>query len=599
MLIGWGAASREAVDAQARARGLTVWRRGEATVAGPEQMRHASSAVWESWLLGRCVGEEADPARTLAASMIEGTGDHPRGAYLAAVATDDRITLVADHLGARCFVYTRLPGGAIAAEHLAELLPALPSRPVPDRASVQQWCEARRIAVGHTLYEGVGRISPGRAVDLTASGTREHEWWFPRYEKPVRAPRAELARTLGCETLAAVGRACENSSLPAVKLSGGLDSATVAAGVRAARGPDKVLAFAGVFPEHEAVDESALIGATAEFGELELHRTRFSARSVLVPALDYIAKWGVPPASPNIFVWRGLMGAVRESGADVLIDGEGGDEIFGLQPYLIGDMLRRGRLLSGWRLSGRLPPIASPFDLRVRWRALKIYGLRGALPVAVQDWNRARRPLADLTGNIVPDGDRPAVAAREDPWRFKRRAEPFWWTALAQEWLVNGELLDVSGHLRRDALDGGVDQRHPFCHDVGLMEAILRLPPEGAYDRGRDRALLRDAMVGRIAPAVLSRREKSFFTDLSLERMEGAEGGWLEKRLRRPDAQIRDYVDEQTLGRILDQRPDTHWLRAVRSNRLFNLGMIQCWLESLADEGSVERSIGELVAARE
>ena len=61
---------------------------------------------------------------------------------------------------------------------------------------------------------------------------------------------------------------------------------------------------------------------------------------MLAPALEHIDRWSLPPVTPNLFVWRPVMARARELGVDVMLDGEGGDELFGFAPYLIADMLR-------------------------------------------------------------------------------------------------------------------------------------------------------------------------------------------------------------------------------------------------------------------
>lgn len=58
-------------------------------------------------------------------------------------------------------------------------------------------------------------------------------YWQPRYEGVASGSRQEIAEHLRSAAFAAVERAAEGARRPAVSLSGGLDSACVAAGLAA------------------------------------------------------------------------------------------------------------------------------------------------------------------------------------------------------------------------------------------------------------------------------------------------------------------------------------------------------------------------------
>ena len=118
---------------------------------------------------------------------------------------------------------------------------------------------------------------------------------------------------------------------------------------------------------------------------------------------------------------------------------------------------------------------------------------------------------------------------------------PFWWRALAAELTDAGETLGASSHLRRESSDERIDRRHPFLFDLELLQTVLAEPPELQFDPVRDRALLRDGLLGHIPEAVRTRHAKSFFTDLLAAGL-AADGALLAAgpaRRRRAGARVR------------------------------------------------------------
>jgi asparagine synthetase B (glutamine-hydrolysing) len=215
---------------------------------------------------------------------------------------------------------------------------------------------------------------------LSGDAVTVERYWSPRYEGTVTGSREEIAERLRAEAFAAVERAAPGERV-GMRLSGGLDSACVAAGLAARRSEPGALALAAVFPGREETDERGLVEATAAHAGLKLELVSFDGPApVLAPALAHIERWRLPPGSPNLYVWEPVATLARKRGLSAMLDGEGGDELFGLAPYLIADALRRGRLAEAWSLTGGIPGIGEHPDPRVRLRALRVFGVGGLVP---------------------------------------------------------------------------------------------------------------------------------------------------------------------------------------------------------------------------
>src|SRR5205823_6482091 len=89
------------------------------------------------------------------------------------------------------------------------------------------------------------------------------------------------------------------------------------------------------------------------------------------------------PVSPNLHFWLPLLHRAAADGIDVMLDGEGGDEVFGLSPLLIADRLRRGRLVSAVSLTRRIPGSDERPSVSGSASLLRRYGVKGATPLFV------------------------------------------------------------------------------------------------------------------------------------------------------------------------------------------------------------------------
>ncbi|HST54934.1 MAG TPA: asparagine synthase-related protein [Solirubrobacteraceae bacterium] len=583
MLVGaWG---EQAVALLERAAGQAerrIERDGLLAVAG---VTGTSAGDWRCWVSGRLThppaSEFTDPSAIAAHAYAQ------RGAQACAelsgtfvAVAHDRERRVAgvtrDHLGGRPLVYAQVRDGVVFAEHERDVLALLPSAPGVDRSVLVEWVERGTLARGRTLYAGVKRLPPAHRLVLTPGRVEVERYWLPSFQGTLSGSRAELAEHLRAETFAAVRRAHGESARPALRLSGGLDSACVAAAL-APREP-ATLALAAVFPEHPEVDEHELIEATARHTGLELEQIVPDANaSMLAPALEHIARWRVPPATPNLFVWKPVMARARARAVDVMLDGEGGDELFGLAPRLIADKLRAGRFAAAWSLSGRIPEMGEHPNRRVRMRALRVFGVGALIPEQARARRRklaAARAHSDTS--LLRRADAVALAELESS-PLRELDGPHWWRGLADELLDGGDSLDAPSHLRRESEDERVDRRHPFLHDVELVRTVLANPPETQFDPHRDRALLRDALAGKIPESVRTRYAKSFFTPLLLEALE-REAQPLAERLERADAPIREYVQPEALDRLLRQGVGVGANTAAR--RVWQLGMADAWLRA-------------------
>jgi asparagine synthase (glutamine-hydrolysing) len=587
-LVGaWGGPAIALLERSVQRDGQVLDRAGELAVKGATG---ADNGQWRAWTIGRLTNAPelserlgAPPGEDLPALLARahaqlgaGACEHLHGTFLVAATDGERALVIRDQLGGRPLLYARVGSGLLFAEQARDILDLLPGTPTPDRMALMQWIDRGTLPPGRTLHDGLRRVPPAHRLVLSRRAVEVERYWLPRYEGLLTDSRETLAERLRVEAFAAVERAAVGSRRPALRLSGGLDSACLAAGLAASKGPaSDALAFGAVFPEQPETDERELIEATARHTGLALELVACAEHvSALSPALEHIARWRVPPASPNLFVWEPVMAITRGLGVDMMLDGEGGDELFGLAPRLIADQLRRGRFAAAWSLTGRIPGMGAHPDARTRLRALRRFGVGPLIPNHVR---RRRRAGLHLPGSLLKPADTLALVELETQATEPELDGPFWWRDLADDLINGNEAFDASAHLQRETIDGGVERRHPFMYDIELVRTVLTIPPALQFDPLRDRALLRDALAGRIPEEVRTRYSKSFFTPL-LHNALHTEGEALTRRLACAEAPIRAYVSGAALDRLLAAVAAGGETR--RTRQLWQACMADTWLRA-------------------
>jgi asparagine synthase (glutamine-hydrolysing) len=595
VLIGaWGEEAVELLARAARGAGEPLDRLGSLALLGAPG---ATEAGWRCWLSGRLTNADelrrrfpaAQPEPVAAVALAHARLGLPacdllRGTFILVAADPERGTASAarDQLGGRPLVYTRVGRGVLFAEHERDLIARLPTVPGPDRRAVTQWIDGGGLPGRRSFYAGIERVPPGHRLALSGFGAALERYWTPRYEGTAAGTRGELAERLRSETFAAVDRAAAGARSPAVRLSGGLDSACVAAGLAVRPAGEGALAISAIFPGSPETDEGDLIEAAARQAGLTSELVSFAEPgSILAPALSYVERWRLPSVTPNLFVWEPTMARARELGVDVMLDGEGGDELFGLAPYLIADALRAGRFRSAWKLSAGIPGIGEEPDPRTRLRALRVFGTSALTPQWARRRRRRRRAAAGSEGSLLDREDRLAIADEDERSAWRALEGPHWWRALAADLIGGGDELEVAGQLRRESIDGGIDRRHPLLFDLDLVCVVLANPPQLQFDPIRDRSLLRDALAGYIPEQVRGRYAKSYFTPLLAAALSGPDRGSLAGPLLEPAAPVRSFMRAEALDSILAQSGP---IPPARAMSLWRIAMVDAWLRSVWPE---------------
>jgi asparagine synthase (glutamine-hydrolysing) len=468
-----------------------------------------------------------DPA-ALVARLYEADGERTwtrlRGPFAAIVwdRVHERVHVVHDQIGIQPLFHAR-SGSAWLFSSSADALAAQHgvSRAI-DAVVLSEWLCGWFPAPEDTAYEAVKRLPPATILTITPEGHHSRRYWDPT---PGDAPNAwlsdaEVERFDGLFERA-VARTTESARQPAIFLSGGIDSISVAGAatdaVDATARP-RPLALSLAFPD-AASNESEIQIAVAD--RLGLPLTLVPLEEAAGPtglvdaALSLTADWPQPMWNVWAPAYMDLARRAAQQGADTILTGRGGDEWLTVTPYLLADLVARGDIAGVWRLlaarrrSNGLRGVRS--TLQLLWTmAGRPLGSAALDAVAHGPWHRRRRRrlLSERPEWIAPDpAVRLAMDARTEQWIDEARPRHGFYMRESRLALFHPAVAHDMEETQELGRRHGLRVLHPFW-DVDLIEMLYRVPPQTLMRDGRAKWLLRRRLAARLPGLGLERRGK-------------------------------------------------------------------------------------------
>lgn len=266
------------------------------------------------------------------------------GMFVLAVLDGADLVLIRDHVGARTLYYARAEGAWAASTSLRALRrwPALgTSLHLP---AVRSFLTFAYLPGDETLLTGVREVLPGRVLRLSRDGSRaEAVHWEPRERLDDTLPDDPHDHVLALRALLEEAVACRlpEAEPAAVLLSGGIDSSLVTAlAAKLHSRPVRTysISFGDDLPNE--LGYSGLVAAHCGTRHRVLNVSGATVAARLAEAAGLLdSPVGDPLTVPNLL----LAEAVGDDGASVVLNGEGGDPVFGGPknlPMLVQEMHR-------------------------------------------------------------------------------------------------------------------------------------------------------------------------------------------------------------------------------------------------------------------
>ncbi|MBV9160812.1 MAG: asparagine synthase (glutamine-hydrolyzing) [Pseudonocardiales bacterium] len=550
--MSFGLSAGRAEDARLRTR------RGAAFALRPSSTAENAALVEESGCLLAFAGVRYDGEGTDATlRAYQETGErfvaHLDGSYALAVWDSGRrqLVLARDHMGTRPLYYHRLPTGVVFASRLDALLkhPSVEARLAADGLRMI----LGGIGVpGQTIYRGIHEVRAGHMVRFTLAGSHEHRYWALHAAEHGDDLATTIGRTRGLLE-DAVAR-CTSDGRVCALLSGGLDSSTIAA-ICAQRSGSGVRTFAVDYVGYEKNFQPNIVRPDpdspyvrdmvahlrAEHTDIVLDTgdlTRPEVWDGLVNALDQpFLLSDVEP--PMLLLYQAIRGE-----ADIVLGGEGADEIFGGYPWFHHPQWSQAPDFP-WALTSDLL-VGTLFG--PTFEALEVRTFRA---------DQYRQALAEIPG--LPDDSDLERRMRAVVYLFVTRFLP--------------EKIDRSNRLGTAT---GLDLRFPFC-DHRLIEYTLNIPWSMKTFDGREKSILRAASDDLLPRSIVERRKSGYplIHDRAYDHALRQELGRLYGNTAAP---VRSLIDIEVLRAVYE---DPHGDGDVRLSRIemeFAI-KLNAWLE--------------------
>ena len=219
-----------------------------------------------------------------------------------------------------------------------------------------------------------------------------------------------------------------------------------------------------------------------------------------------------------------LMARARANGAECILTGVGGDELFDGDPRALASLARRGHVREALAMTRRLRgfPGPPPRSRIMRWV------VRPLLAPFAPNWFRLR--LARRRGLGAPPWAGPSLermlGRRREARLLELERELEDGTALGDGVppdLTRPEAVHHAWFRHQQEVASGIERRDPFL-DRGLIAFTRTLPPDWLLFGGIRRGLFREAFRGSL-PETLRLREDKAFCEPSIAKMIRAAGG--------------------------------------------------------------------------
>jgi asparagine synthase (glutamine-hydrolysing) len=211
--------------------------------------------------------------------------------------------------------------------------------------SVHQYLHYGWVPEPQTMVRGVTKLSPGRLLVITVDPWRveDHTYWQFESAPPVEGSPGELIRA----ELETITDQVIRSDVPVgIALSGGLDSSLIAA-LATKKYKGTMQAFAVGYSNRPRQDERHQAKELAEKLGMPFHEIEISTDEMVefFPRLNYLRD--DPIADIAGYGYYLLSKHARDQGCPVLLQGQGGDELFWGYPWTVRAVEYTMRKLNG------------------------------------------------------------------------------------------------------------------------------------------------------------------------------------------------------------------------------------------------------------
>ncbi|HEY5100423.1 MAG TPA: asparagine synthase (glutamine-hydrolyzing) [Gaiellaceae bacterium] len=358
-----------------------------------------------------------------------------------------------------------------------------------------------------TFFADVVRLPPAHSLTFGPDGVKVRRYWSLEPRTPPGDPVAAVRQAL----LDAVRLQLRSDVPVGTCLSGGIDSSSIAVAV-ALHGHDHQKTVTAYFAD-AGFDERPFARAVVQRTQADAQWVTFTADDLVADLPAIVQAQGEPFGSTSICAGWYVMREAKQAGLTVMLDGQGGDEVFGGYRasfgYRLSDLLRAGRIGEATHELRAFTEIHGP-----RWAAVALATphvperlrlaargrLRGASTLVAPE-------LGDVAAGIAGNGS-------EFPDRLRRQLHVL---------LTRRGLPELLRYEDRNSMAHSLEARVPLL-DHCLVELAFSLDGSELIRRGETKSILRRALADELPATVARRRDKLGFVTPEARFMRGGLG---------------------------------------------------------------------------
>jgi asparagine synthase (glutamine-hydrolysing) len=461
--------------------------------------------------LGHRPGSQSDAEVVLhgyEAWGLEGLLPRLRGMFAFALwdETRQRLILGRDRFGIKPLYYARYGGRFCFGSEIKTILadPAFPRR--VNLAALRAMLAVGFVPGPATMFEGVLKLPPAHVLVAQGDSVEITRYWQPAYHATGSVNEAEATAQLLEKLTEAVHLRLMSEVPLGALLSGGLDSGTLVALMRAEVGSDLKTVSIGF--DSPTYDEAGRAKALARRLDTTHHAVSFGDSDFdEYPQLMWHLE--EPQCSATAAPIYRLYRACREAGLTVVLTGEGADELFGGYHWHRGDALARPLLGLPFllrRLLTAAPLPMSPAARRVLRHGQQDTATRYRQWLAVPHGGHLPGLFSSaVTAGIKDNGNIPLVADWAAQLAGAEEADPFHQLLLLESQTRLPDFINFE--VDRMSMAHSVEARVPFL-DHQLWEFVATLPVDFKLRGRTEKYLLRQATAQLLPEATRTRSKK-------------------------------------------------------------------------------------------
>jgi len=438
-----------------------------------------------------------------------------RGAFAFALwdGEDQNLLVATDHYGVRPTVFSEIGRDFVAASRIRHVLmhPGVGRSIDPD--AIYQYLFFSVIPTPHTVYKDIRKLAPGCFLKRKGHHTKETVYYDIRYRPDLTAGEQHWLKAIPEELRKAVARQIPLSSpeITGCFLSGGTDSSSVAGYYNELSGqPAKTFSIGFDHPEYNEMRYADI--AARHFGTIQ--QNYYVTPEDVLALLERLPEiFDEPFGNSSVIPAYYCARLAKENGVDVLLAGDGGDEIFGGNERYVKNLV--------FSKYHRIPALVRNWMMEPIIKALPSVGLILKMQRYIR---RANIPNPDrffsynfLYENTADTLFKPEFMQTLTPDSFLKLARAHYAAAAPADETDRLLYLDMKFTITDNdirkvtqmAETAGILVRYPLL-DQDLVEFTTTLPPSLKVKPGKNRYIFKRAMAGFLPNEIISKEKHGF-----------------------------------------------------------------------------------------